>query len=155
MCTLFSSLVFRRSICRIRGRAVKALRSGRSHLWWRGFESHRMQHLFGCFITSKQAAKKTCPYPTARSLFLICGLGIRIGKKHRSHARYTKKSYGGTGIRARVERITTANANHYTIPPQRYRTTGPSSQDSSAYGSGTEVLDAYNCFDSSVGRALD
>ena len=27
------------------------------------------------------------------------------------------KSYGGTGIRARVERITTANANHYTIPP--------------------------------------
>jgi hypothetical protein len=27
------------------------------------------------------------------------------------------KSYGGTGIRARDERITTANANHYTIPP--------------------------------------
>jgi hypothetical protein len=27
------------------------------------------------------------------------------------------KGYGGTGIRARVERITTANANHYTIPP--------------------------------------
>jgi hypothetical protein len=31
------------------------------------------------------------------------------------------KRYGGTGIRARVERITTANANHYTIPP-RYAT---------------------------------
>jgi hypothetical protein len=31
------------------------------------------------------------------------------------------KRYGGTGIRARVERITTANANHYTIPP-RYDT---------------------------------
>jgi hypothetical protein len=29
-----------------------------------------------------------------------------------------KKGYGGTGIRARVERITTANANHYTIPPR-------------------------------------
>jgi hypothetical protein len=28
-----------------------------------------------------------------------------------------KKVDGGTGIRARVERITTANANHYTIPP--------------------------------------
>ena len=28
---------------RIRGRAVKALRSGRSQLCWRGFESHRMQ----------------------------------------------------------------------------------------------------------------
>ena len=29
-----------------------------------------------------------------------------------------KKIDGGTGIRARVERITTANANHYTIPPR-------------------------------------
>jgi hypothetical protein len=28
-----------------------------------------------------------------------------------------QKLNGGTGIRARVERITTANANHYTIPP--------------------------------------
>jgi hypothetical protein len=28
-----------------------------------------------------------------------------------------QKVNGGTGIRARVERITTANANHYTIPP--------------------------------------
>ena len=34
----------------IRGRAVKALRSGRSQLCWRGFESHRMQHLFWCFF---------------------------------------------------------------------------------------------------------
>ena len=25
--------------------------------------------------------------------------------------------FGGTGIRARVKRITTAYANHYTIPP--------------------------------------
>ncbi len=31
---------------RIRGRAVKALRSGRSPLCGRGFESHRMQHFF-------------------------------------------------------------------------------------------------------------
>ena len=30
----------------IRGRAVKALRSGRSQLCWRGFESHRMHHSF-------------------------------------------------------------------------------------------------------------
>jgi hypothetical protein len=29
----------------------------------------------------------------------------------------TKKEFGGTGIRARVKRITTAYANHYTIPP--------------------------------------
>jgi hypothetical protein len=35
-----SSLVFS-----IRGRAVKALRSGRSQLCWRGFDSHRM-HFF-------------------------------------------------------------------------------------------------------------
>ena len=28
---------------RIRGRVVKALRSGRSQLCWRGFESRRMQ----------------------------------------------------------------------------------------------------------------
>jgi hypothetical protein len=31
------------------------------------------------------------------------------------------KDNGGTGIRARVERITTANANHYTIPPAHKR----------------------------------
>ena len=29
-----------------------------------------------------------------------------------------KKRSGGTGIRARVKRITTVYANHYTIPPQ-------------------------------------
>ena len=29
------------------------------------------------------------------------------------------KKNGGTGIRARVKRITTAYANHYTIPPLR------------------------------------
>ena len=29
----------------------------------------------------------------------------------------SKKVYGGTGIRARVKRITTAYANHYTIAP--------------------------------------
>ena len=32
----------------IRGRAVKALRSGRSQLCWRGFESHRMQFFVRC-----------------------------------------------------------------------------------------------------------
>ena len=35
---------------------------------------------------------------------------------HKSWPR-KKKSFGGTGIRARVKRITTAYANHYTIPP--------------------------------------
>jgi hypothetical protein len=30
---------------------------------------------------------------------------------------HTQKGVGGTGIRARVKRITTAYANHYTIPP--------------------------------------
>jgi hypothetical protein len=40
-----------------------------------------------------------------------------------------KKGYGGTGIRARVERITTANANHYTIPPRHARKLGTRSQD--------------------------
>ena len=39
------------------------------------------------------------------------------------HAKPTKKGYGGTGIRARVKRITTAYANHYTIPP-RWQTSG-------------------------------
>jgi hypothetical protein len=49
---------------------------------------------------------------------------------------FRTKKHGGTGIRARVKRITTAYANHYTIPPV-----------SSRYLQG--------CFDSSVGRALD
>jgi hypothetical protein len=35
-----------------------------------------------------------------------------------THNKVQKKENGGTGIRARVERITTANANHYTIPPR-------------------------------------
>ena len=30
------------------------------------------------------------------------------------------KKNGGTGIRARVKRITTAYANHYTIPPSLF-----------------------------------
>ena len=30
---------------------------------------------------------------------------------------YLEEKNGGTGIRARVKRITTAYANHYTIPP--------------------------------------
>ena len=45
---IFCSSPPRGTISRIRGRAVKALRSGRSQLCWRGFESHRMQHLL-CF----------------------------------------------------------------------------------------------------------
>jgi hypothetical protein len=36
------------------------------------------------------------------------------------------KDNGGTGIRARVERITTANANHYTIPPGHKQKQGAS-----------------------------
>ena len=48
--TFFCAVLLDSPTPRIRGRAVKALRSGRSHLWWRGFESHRMQHLFFAYI---------------------------------------------------------------------------------------------------------
>jgi hypothetical protein len=51
---IFCSSRPRRTTRRIRGRAVKALRSGRSQLCWRGFESHRMQHLF-CFFCRPHA----------------------------------------------------------------------------------------------------
>ncbi len=37
---------------------------------------------------------------------------------HSVSTQHQKKIYGGTGIRARVKRITTAYANHYTIPPE-------------------------------------
>jgi hypothetical protein len=47
---IFCSSCTCRTTRRIRGRAVKALRSGRSQLCWRGFESHRMQHLFCFFV---------------------------------------------------------------------------------------------------------
>jgi hypothetical protein len=47
---IFCSSRTRRTTRRIRGRAVKALRSGRSQLCWRGFESHRMQHFFGFLL---------------------------------------------------------------------------------------------------------
>jgi hypothetical protein len=41
-----------------------------------------------------------------------------LGKDHTTNrVLAVKKWYGGTGIRARVKRITTAYANHYTIPP--------------------------------------
>ena len=43
---------------RIRGRAVKALRSGRSQLCWRGFESHRMQLFFSLFWRRLSRVKK-------------------------------------------------------------------------------------------------
>ena len=33
------------------------------------------------------------------------------------NTKYQKRYFGGTGIRARVRRITTVYANHYTIPP--------------------------------------
>jgi hypothetical protein len=49
---IFCSSLPQRTTRRIRGRAVKALRSGRSQLCWRGFESHRMQHLFCFFVGS-------------------------------------------------------------------------------------------------------
>ena len=49
--TFFCAVLLDSPTPRIRGRAVKALRSGRSHLWWRGFESHRMQWVFFCAAT--------------------------------------------------------------------------------------------------------
>jgi hypothetical protein len=44
--------------------------------------------------------------PTECSFFFVA-----IGEEQ-------KAKIGGTGIRARVKRITTAYANHYTIPPR-------------------------------------
>ena len=49
---MFFSCRPQRTTRRIRGRAVKALRSGRSQLCWRWFESHRMQHLFCFFLVA-------------------------------------------------------------------------------------------------------
>jgi hypothetical protein len=47
----------------------------------------------------------------------------KLSRQSVPHPKPTKKGYGGTGIRARVKRITTAYANHYTIPP-RWLTSG-------------------------------
>jgi hypothetical protein len=41
----------------IRGRVVKALRSGRSQLCWRGFESRRMHLIFICVVFSIKMEK--------------------------------------------------------------------------------------------------
>ena len=40
-----------------------------------------------------------------------------VTRKKKVEEKKKKKEFGGTGIRARVKRITTAYANHYTIPP--------------------------------------
>ena len=136
---IFCSSRPRRTTRRIRGRAVKALRSGRSQLCWRGFESHRMQHLF-CFFCRLQVTL----FRTRRASLLAHVSGVGVGDAHGftlvtqeraadtyhreghtrktlsvdfSRPKLTTKGYGGTGIRARVKRITTAYANHYTIPP--------------------------------------
>jgi hypothetical protein len=103
---------------RIRGRAVKALRSGRSPLCGRGFESHRMQLFFFSSFPERPAFVR-----------LSMALVFRTGncahdpskrkpslEEHKNKGEQNKKD-GGTGIRARVKRITTAYANHYTIPP--------------------------------------
>jgi hypothetical protein len=132
----------RRTTRRIRGRAVKALRSGRSQLCWRGFESHRMQHLFCFFVDPRLLSIELA----VEAWWLACtNVSARGGGRRRTRI-YTghptsrcrpmpaegtqkallaepptqadKKGYGGTGIRARVKRITTAYANHYTIPPR-------------------------------------
>ena len=49
--------------------------------------------------------------PTECSFFFLCR-----ALKGNTQAKKKQKN-GGTGIRARVKRITTAYANHYTIPP--------------------------------------
>jgi hypothetical protein len=133
-----------RTTRRIRGRAVKALRSGRSQLCWRGFESHRMQHLFcffcrpspqllfiglGCgFVTYTHVSAvrdRRRPTNIHKSLNNTLQTHVREKGAHKKFSQQslprpkpTKKGYGGTGIRARVKRITTAYANHYTIPPR-------------------------------------
>jgi hypothetical protein len=142
---IFCSCRPRRTTRRIRGRAVKALRSGRSQLCWRGFESHRMQHLFVFFVDPRLLSielamwlgglhQRLCRW---RGGAMMAGnsytstLVTRKSAQTRasggytksslggaSHTNPTKKGYGGTGIRARVKRITTAYANHYTIPPR-------------------------------------
>jgi hypothetical protein len=45
------------------------------------------------------------------------GTHQKLSRQRLPRPKPTKKGYGGTGIRARVKRITTAYANHYTIPP--------------------------------------
>ena len=138
----FSSLTYRITR-RIRGRAVKALRSGRSQLCWRGFESHRMQHLF-VFLLAPDYFLSGSWLDCLHQRLCRGGGGIKgwvTGGAHEStlvtashpcqpkahkkvsrqslpRPKTTKKGYGGTGIRARVKRITTAYANHYTIPPR-------------------------------------
>jgi hypothetical protein len=46
------------------------------------------------------------------------GTTKKLSRQSLARPKPTKKGYGGTGIRARVKRITTAYANHYTIPPR-------------------------------------
>ena len=131
---IFCSSRTRRFTRRIRGRAVKALRSGRSQLCWRGFESHRMQHLFAFFcgpprlVFAGLARFDDLHQGQGGSAVVRTNLLVTYqpaskahkGSLWRSRSRPTqqKKGYGGTGIRARVKRITTAYANHYTIPPR-------------------------------------
>ena len=45
--------------------------------------------------------------------------GVRAHLLGQPKGQSSEQKYGGTGIRARVKRITTAYANHYTIPPTR------------------------------------
>ena len=50
--------------------------------------------------------------PTECSLFFFS-----IDEVRRNKTKQGRTKNGGTGIRARDKRITTAYANHYTIPP--------------------------------------
>ena len=97
---------------RIRGRAVKALRSGRSQLCWRGFESHRM-HDFFVTLFGVNGRMESFAIPRTRQKH-----GGKAAKEQKVDSKQAQKKDGGTGIRARVKRITTAYANHYTIPPR-------------------------------------
>lgn len=71
---IFCSSRPRRTTRRIRGRAVKALRSGRSQLCWRGFESHRMQHLFWFFC-----CVLVVPEVVLTQLHLCAEVGVGMG----------------------------------------------------------------------------
>ena len=179
------------SIRRIRGRAVKALRSGRSQLCWRGFESHRMQHLFLLFgSTPDYSRSNSVGFVTCTHARLCSGGGqrpwiytghltmcCRPMSEKRTH---TTQSLGRVFLNPNQQKKTMA------VPGFEPGSSGsqPLMLTTTLYHHGCDALGtlenkkqvdlwvvhrskwtcsgtrvritpAYNCFDSSVGRALD
>jgi hypothetical protein len=83
--TLFSACYHER----IRGRAVKALRSGRSQLCWRGFDSHRMQFfLFFALSEEKMAVPGFEPGTNGSQPFMLTTTlyhHVRHPDKYKAH----------------------------------------------------------------------